>query len=373
MGIPVQSFGSMVQQMAAAVQGGATQLIDLTVGSVLRAILESCASVAIWLQWLVLLVLASTRAATSVGSDLDSWMADFSLARLPGAASVGVTTFSRFSVGIAATVPVGCIVLTQDLMTQFAVTADPTNASWNGLNGYTLPAVAMSIDVPIQAQQIGIIGNVLAGAISVIASPIPGIDQVSNALATIGGLAAESDAAFRQRFVLYINSLSLATNTAIEFAVATVQPGTRYVLLENQTVSGGTQLGNFCVILDDGSGSPPATLLAAASAAVTAVRPIGSTYVVSGPVVVQASISMSISTNNSGTYAAVAAAIELAIRNWIFALPIGGVLAISKLESIAHDTDQSVVSVSNTLINGSNIDLGAGSSGVIIASTIVVS
>ncbi|MEJ0047591.1 MAG: hypothetical protein WDN04_16785 [Rhodospirillales bacterium] len=101
MQLPVQTFTGLMQQMAAAVQGGATQLIDLTVGAVLRALLEAAASVALWLQWLIVQVLSATRAATSAGPDLDSWMADFHCSACPAPAhwelslSVGIRAVWR--------------------------------------------------------------------------------------------------------------------------------------------------------------------------------------------------------------------------------------------------------------------------------------
>ena len=95
MNLSLQTFATLVQNMAAAVQGAASQLLDLSVGSVLRALLEASASVALWLQWLIVLVLNMTRAATSQGPALDSWMADFSFTRLPAAAATGQITFSR--------------------------------------------------------------------------------------------------------------------------------------------------------------------------------------------------------------------------------------------------------------------------------------
>ena len=39
--------------MGAALQGSATSLVDVSVGSVIRAIFEANASVVLWLQWLV--------------------------------------------------------------------------------------------------------------------------------------------------------------------------------------------------------------------------------------------------------------------------------------------------------------------------------
>ena len=44
MQLSLQTFTALVQNMAAAVQSAATQLLDLTVGSTLRAVLEANAS-----------------------------------------------------------------------------------------------------------------------------------------------------------------------------------------------------------------------------------------------------------------------------------------------------------------------------------------
>ncbi len=373
MQLPVQTFTGLMQQMAAAVQGGATQLIDLTVGAVLRALLEAAASVALWLQWLIVQVLSATRAATSAGPDLDSWMADFSLLRMPGASALGTVTFSRYTSGLAATIPVGCTIMTQDGLTQFSVIADAALPAWNGSNGYTLAAGLISVDVPAMAAQSGAGSNVQAGTITVLTTPIPGVDLVINAAPMAGGTDPESDAALRARFTLYINSRSLATPSAILFAVASLRPGLRYTLLENQTLAGVVQAGNFCVIVDDGSGAPAASLLTAAQGAVNAVRPIGSTYIVVGPLVVPASVALTIETGTPGTHALVAQSVQTAIATWIASLPIGGTLAISRLDAIAHETDPGVISVTSTTINSATQDLTAPDNAVILPAGIVVS
>ena len=87
MNLRLKGFAQLIQDMSATLQSSATALVDVSVGSVLRAIFEANASVVLWLQWLVLQVLQTTRASTSTGSDLDSWMADFGLSRLPAAAA----------------------------------------------------------------------------------------------------------------------------------------------------------------------------------------------------------------------------------------------------------------------------------------------
>ena len=97
MQLQLQTFSTLVNNAAAAVQGAAAQLVDLTVGSTLRAILEANASIALWLQWLILQVLRMTRASTSAAADLDSWMADYAFTRLPATAAGGGVTLSRFT------------------------------------------------------------------------------------------------------------------------------------------------------------------------------------------------------------------------------------------------------------------------------------
>src|ERR1022692_4874685 len=112
MNLPTRSFTDIIRDMCAAITTSVSGLIDVSIGSVLRAIIESNAAIVLWVQWLVLLTLQTTRAATSAGTDLDSWMADFSLLRLPATAASGVVSFSRYS-GVAGTlIPAGTVVKT---------------------------------------------------------------------------------------------------------------------------------------------------------------------------------------------------------------------------------------------------------------------
>jgi uncharacterized phage protein gp47/JayE len=373
MQLPVQTFAAIVEQMAATVQGTCAQLVDFSVGSVLRAILESCAAVALWLQWLILQVLSATRAATCQGQDLDSWMADFSFARLPGSHATGSVTLSRFTAGFATTVPVGTVVLTADGSLGFSVVSDPSNPAWNGTNEYSIAASIASVIVPVQATQSGSAGNVVAGAIALVAAPIEGVDTVTNGNALSGGGDAESDAALRSRFQLFINSRSLGTVGAIATAILGVQPGLRYSILENQSPAGGVLAGNFLVTADDGSGDPAPWLLSEVQAAVDAVRPVGSTYSVMGPLTTDVSVTATLETSNPVTHASVAAAAQVAIVQWIAGLPVGGTLAISKIDALAHATDPTVLSVMMTAINGAALDVTAAPNGVLLPANVVVS
>ena len=373
MQLPVQTFSGLIENMVAGVQGSAAQLLDFSVGSVLRALMEACGAVALWLQWLILQVLSATRAATSQGPDLDSWMADFSLTRLAGSAAQGIVTFSRYTPGVAATIPVATNLLTLDGTVGFTVIAQSTNPAWNGTNGYSLAAGLLSVNVPVSALVVGSAGNVMAGAIGLISMPLPGIDAVTNSAALQGGMSAETDAAFRARFQLYINSRSLATAGAIAFAIASVQQGLRYLVLENQNNSGLAQPGNFCVTVDDGTGAPSDTLLASVQAAVDVVRPIGSTFSVAGPQILDVTVVASIETSNAMTHAAVAASAQANIAAWIETLPVGGTLAISKMDALIHDTDPSVVSVTSLRVNNGVVDVTAAKNGILMPISVTVS
>jgi uncharacterized phage protein gp47/JayE len=364
MQLPLITFTVLLQRMAATLQGSATSLVDLSVGSVLRASLEASASVALWMQWLILQVLAVTRAATSTAADLDSWMADFSLVRLPGSPASGIVTFGRYTPGVQASIASGSIVRTNDGTQSFTVVSQPSSPAWNGNSGYTLAASDISLDLPVVALSPGAAGNVQAGAIGLLAVPLAGIDTVVNAAAFAGGLDSETDTALRGRFQAYINSRSLATPQAISFAISSVRQGLRFAVLENVNQAGDAAPGNFTVIVDDGTGMLTSELAASVAAAVEAVRPIGSTYSVTPPSLIYVDVQMTLQTSNVATHQAVAALVQSSVVSWIAALPIAGTLAVSKLEAIAHSCDPSVTSVTGTTINQATLDVTAPENGV---------
>src|SRR5438309_1612078 len=124
----LQNFTTLMQNSAAAVQGSARQLIDFTTGSTVRAIMEANASIALWIQWLLVLLMQRQRLKTCSGGDVDTWVGDYGVLRLPGVAASGVVTLSRFTLGAAATIFPGTTVITADGTQTFAVVTDTTNS-----------------------------------------------------------------------------------------------------------------------------------------------------------------------------------------------------------------------------------------------------
>ncbi len=373
MQLQLQTFTTLVQNAAAAVQSVAAQLLDLTVGSTLRAVLEANASIGLWMQWLILQVLQTTRAATSNAADLDSWMADFSLARLPAVPASGIVTFSRFTATSSALIPAGSLVRTADGTQTFTVSAAPGFPGYSAAqNGYLVSAGTVALDVPIQAQIFGAAGNVQAATISLLVTPVPGVDSVTNAHASQNGLNAETDTAFRARFINFFATRSRATPLAVGYAISNIQQNLEFTIQENVDSSGNARIGNFVVTVDDGSGSPSASLLFAVSRAVDAVRPIGSTFSIQPPTMILANVTLSISVAPGGSHTAAAAAAGSAISAFVNELPIGAALPLTKIAQLAYAADSNISNVTLLQINGITADVIPPVSAVIKAGTVAV-
>jgi uncharacterized phage protein gp47/JayE len=318
-------------------------------------------------------VLRTTRAATSNGADLDSWMADLTLTRLPAVAATGTVTFSRFTPSMSALIPAGALIRTSDGTQIFAVSMDASQPAWSAASdGYIVAGGVTSLEVPVTAQTPGSAGNVQASTITLLASALPGIDSVNNVNALQNGLDAESDDAFRGRFRNFVGSRSRATPLAVGYAIASIQQGLNYTIQENTDPSGQSVMGSFVVTVDDGSGSPSTALLSTVQAAIDAVRPVGSIFSVQPPIVLTVDISITIAVAAGTAKAPVQALVGDAITSYINSLPIGSDLPLSKLAQIAYSVSPAIVNVGALMANGSASDINVAAAGVVKAGVTAV-
>ncbi|WP_266151172.1 baseplate J/gp47 family protein [Dyella halodurans] len=369
-----KSFTQIVSDMVTAVQGKATALIDFAIGSVLRSVIEAVASVVVWLESLILVLLQTTRLATSSGSDVDSFVADFGLTRLPAQAATGQVTFARFTSTLQAVIPVGTLVQTGDGTQQFTVIADASQTAYNAaLNAYVIAAGASSATATVQAVTVGSGGNVAASTITVIAQALTYVDTVTNALGFTNGANAETDAALRTRFVAYIASLSKATKAAINNAVLSLKTGAACALTENYAYNGTYQPGYFYAVVDDGTGTPNSTFLSSASNAIDAVRPFTSSFGVFAPVVETASVAMTASIAAGYDPVATKAVVQSAVLAYLGMLTLGQSLPYSRLLQVAYDASPGVLNITGLTLNGGTADLAATAQQRILAGTVTVS
>ena len=372
--LPFRSLTDIVRDMSSAVTASSGRLIDVSVGSVLRAIIDANAGIVLWIQWMILLTLQTTRAATSTGDDLDSWLNDFSFPRLPAIAAVGTVTFSRFSPIGSALVPAGTGVKTSDGAVAFSVATDISNPAWNvARNGYQVLSGISAIDLPIMAAISGIAGNVSAGSIALISSPVPGIDLVQNTAAVTGGAAPETDQQYRARFQNFFAARSRGTKDAVGYAITSAKPGIGYVIQENVDVSGASRMGNFVVIVDDGSGGITPALFAAISNAVDSVRPVGATFSIRPPRVIYVQITMSIEYSNSVSVSDIQRSIQNALSNYIDASKIGGSLSITRMTRMLYQDCPGLINISNVYLNGGRDDLLAPADAALKFGTMAIS
>jgi uncharacterized phage protein gp47/JayE len=371
--ISTQTFSQYVSNAVAAIQGATKQLVDLTVGSILLAVVQANAAIALWLQGIALQIAALTRFASSSGADADSWGADFGFSRLPATYATGQVTFSRFTSTNQAVVNVGVQVQTADGTQSYAVIADSSQPTFDiPSNSYILPPGTASAVVTVKSQNAAAAANVSAHAISILAQSIPYIDTVDNAAVITGGSDAETDSAYHARFPQYLASLSRATKAAISFAIQSLGPNVNFTITENQALGGASQPGYFYVIADDGTGSPPGSFLTAVGAAVEAVRGESITYGVFAPTLVTATVAMTLITASGFTHATVVAAVQAALQARINALPIGQKLPYTLLSSIAYGVP-GVTNVTGITLNGGTSDLAATAVQIIKAGTLTVS
>jgi len=314
---------------------------SLTSGDPLLAIAQGDATQINFIQALCKKVYIFSRSTTATGEDLDSWMAQFDFARLPAVKARGQVRLSlRIARADNVTVPIGKVVQTPGGAIKYSIVADPTQTAWSDANGaYIIQAGQTSIIATVEAPIAGSAYNVQPNQISQFSSSNTGADDVLNTLAITNGLDAESDTDVRNRFILYINSLSKNTRPSISAAIMSVQQAINFNLVENFDQNGSARNGFFTVVIDDGSGDPPEALLTRITQAVERVRGFTIAFVVVPATKVTVAATLNIKVNPDVNSTLVQTKAQLAIVSYINSLKIGQPLYVYNLIEIAKAAD----------------------------------
>lgn len=370
MTLPTYSFDQIVEQQQAVMNNISAQLLNFDPGSVLLALVQANAANSMWLQAIATSLLAVTRLSTSSGNDVDTFIQDFGFQRLQGAPASGAVTFSRLSTGIQGVIPVGTVVSVPGVNNlTFTVTVPPSGASYPAYDAasasYIITSSNLNCLAPVTCNQVGTIGNVNASAISIINNSLVGVTNVSNASAFTNGVNTWSDAETKVQFILYIQSLSRATQAAINYAISQVPNIQRWIIIENEDTSGNTDLGFFYAVVDFGGGNATMQQIADVSAQINLYRGFTIQYTVIAPVTTTANISVNVHlvSNPTETQAQITANIQAAITNYINSLAFEETLFISKIVELTYDADPNIANVivyptsGYATINGSAADL----------------
>ena len=383
-GLALFTFDQYNELQVAGAQASSSVPLDFSIGSDTLALIEGATSALLYLQADLVYLLSITRAATSQGADLDTFFADFGFPRLQATYAGGSVTLHRNQAISQITVPAdgSAYVLLSDGTQSYQILADAAQPTYDPVgNQYILGVGVTDAAVTALATLPGSGGNVPVLTGLLLGTNTSGLDTATVATGFANGQPAELDPAFRLRFVLFLQSLSRGTIAAIGSAILSVQQGLSYTIANNQDTLGNFDPGNFVVTIDDGSGAPPASLITAVDAAVTAYQGNTISHSVQGPNIVYVSVGLTVTLIFGSDPTQIVPAVMLTIAAYINSLPLGQPLSITRLSAVVYGVSGSINNVSAVTINGAAADIPAlpaqivklSTGGLTVASTVLTS
>lgn len=151
--------------------------------------------------------------------ELTKLASSFGIQRLVGVAATGTMIFRLKSFTVTdddIVIPIGTEISTASSLSNnntvaFTTTAERIFAAAAADTYYNPSTNLFEIVVPIQASQIGVVGNVGAGTINNLISSVPGAPTVVNNIATSGGAEQETSAALLGRILTKFAGTSVGT------------------------------------------------------------------------------------------------------------------------------------------------------------------
>lgn len=194
----------LMQEAAIRFAGQHARATDWTPGAVVRTLLEAVA---------LMTEKTSVGFVTALNYAIDNAVFDaFNIARRPATPATGLVRCTK-ALGItgAVTIPQGA---------QFRVPGSTTQV-YEAVSATTLAAGAADGDVRVQCLVPGTVGNVAAGLITELVTPIPGIAAVTNLKPFVNGRDLATDAERRADFTARLLALARGTLDALDQGVRT--------------------------------------------------------------------------------------------------------------------------------------------------------
>lgn len=266
----IKSFTDIINDLKADMVAYGSKFSDLNQGSRIASLMKAFAS-SLSLAWIGLAQISQTfYVSTASGSDLAARVTD--LGMVPGAGTQAAGALLGFTTSTA-TIPAGALLQTADGLVIVEVAQAKT---------ITAPFTA----IPVIAAQVGVIGNLAAGTVLTVTDGTlssitfrvgsTGVDINNNPTGPlVGGTDPESDVAVRNRFPLYLKTLSRATLDAVTQALEAI-PGITSLIVQNATPTPGW----ITISLTDGSSSVSSATRAAIDAAMASYGPVGMGYLI---------------------------------------------------------------------------------------------
>ncbi len=113
------------------------------------------------------------------------------------------------------------------------------------------------------------------------------------------------------------------------------------------------------IVVDDGSGTLAGPLLNSLSLAIDGVRPVGTTFSIQPPEIIQVQVGLSVILPAEVSVTNTQRTVQAAIEGYISGLPIGATLSVTRISQIAYQTEAGIINISNVTLNGQPADLVA--------------
>ncbi len=347
MSFPVKRLPDLLNDMLVWLIANQDKITDFNEGSVIRSY---CEAVGIEIEKLYI------RTRTGFDVNLLSLPYNaFNFTRQSAQKAVGSVVFSRAGTTGDVSIPIGTQIATPNGIT-FETSAAGSIADGNQDSG----------SITIVATEGGAVGNVPASTITIIMTPIIGVETITNAAATTGGLDEESDAAFKQRFSEFTEGLGQSSVPGLIAKAKSVDGVRSAAIFEHFPPSSSY---NVTIYIEDGNGNAPQGLIDVVeleiigdgSATYPGVKGAGIKVRILAPTKITIDVTTTISGNGLVSETAMEYNIQEAITSYINGLTIGNDMIREKLQAAimnvngVYDIDSMTAPASNTSITSDEV------------------
>ena len=317
MDFEIKKFDDILEDMMLYIIANQEKITDFNEGSVIRSYCE-----AVGLEVESLYVKAKVGFIESM--KLIPYFV-FGFAKEGEQYASGAVVFGRTGTTGQITIPVGSLVSTADGV-RFETT----------VIGYILDGNTTSAAISIKAIEAGKSGNVLHDTITIIETPLDGVETVNNPNDNSGGNDEETDLQYNTRFQEYVEGLGGSNRAGILSAAKEVESVRSAKIIEHFPP---VSTYHFSLYIEDGAGNAPADMISAVELAIigddTETNPgergTGIHARVLAPTKVLQDVTVEVVSNNILSDELVKFTTKTAIENFINSLELGDDVIVNKL------------------------------------------
>jgi uncharacterized phage protein gp47/JayE len=250
MAMVIRDFETMVDETLQRIVNADIGITNIMPGSVIRTIVEALLAETDIQNYTVDQIYKAMNIDTATGIDLDNIVAILGVTRKKATYAEGIVTFGRSDI------------YDTDIAIQYA---QMVSTRKNNSNGITYEFIVIDDNAKLKAGELQTIVNIRstepgamylpAGSITIMNTPVIGIEYVTNLTEFRGGTDEETDESLRQRAKQALAGLGKGTNAALRSALLNVSGVVDAIVLD---LNRGVGTSDIVVITND---MPPSTAL----------------------------------------------------------------------------------------------------------------